>query len=342
MVARQAGGGVTSHLLDDRAALLAHVSISAVLEQLVGPPRHQAWRCPSPNHAQTGRTPPVSIDEGKGVWCCHGCGRGGTAIDALMVAHSITTAEAFTRLREATGLDRKPDHPPRATTRRPEPAPPADAAEILATWTAARGWSPDVVAAFGLTVVCDGYGKPRVRFPFRQAAATIWHQDRAVGPADRKYLAPTGSAQQPYAMDLAGALESAQDTGVCWIVEGLPDVVALGHVADPDKWPAVIGLPGVHFSGLPRLARAFAGLTVPLVADADPDGERMRENAAQLLGQSGAHVVQVRLPPGVNDLDDLRRHVGCDDDAFTAALAEAYEAGLVEYHRDRPPPPDRR
>jgi hypothetical protein len=325
---------VSVHLPEDRDELLGRISIGSLLEQLVGPPRHLAYGCPSPNHAQTGRTPPVSIDETRGLWNCHGCGAGGTAIDALMVADSITTAEAFSRLREATGLDRchagsaRPTRPARA-----EMAPPGDAEQILAAWTAARGWSADVVAALGLTVVRDGWGKLRVRFPFRKAGAIVWHQDRAVGDAEPKYLAPAGKSQQLYAMDLAGALETAQDTGVCWVVEGLPDVVALGHLADPDRWPGVIGLPGVHYRGLPQLAQALSGCTVPLVADADPDGEGMRLRAAEFLSAAGAFPVQVRLPRGVNDLDDLRRHVAADDAAFLAALTAAYEAGLDEYHR---------
>jgi len=321
------------HLINDREELLGRVSVTAVLEDLVGPSRRGSSRCPSPNHAQTGKTPPVSIDEMKGLWHCFGCGVGGTAIDLLVVAHGVSVAEAFTLLRKLTGLDRSPSSATTAVKVRSEPAPSVEAAEILAKWTGARGWSPEVVTSFGLSVVKDNYGKPRVRFPFRRSGATIWHQDRAVGPANRKYLATPGSSQQLYAMDLAGAFESAAIIGVCWLVEGLPDVVALGHLADPDKWPAVIGLPGAQYSGLPRLARSLAGLTVPLVADADPEGERMRANATQLLSQAGAYVVQVRLPEGVNDLDDLRRQVGCDDAAFENALADAYTAGLAQYYR---------
>lgn len=325
---------IRRHIIDDRDDVLGGVSIAATLEQLVGPARHGAYGCPSPNHAQTGRTPPVSVDEAKGLWCCHGCGAGGTAIDALIVAHGLNTAEAFGRLREATGLECRPEavtQPRRAPAA--EPAPPPDAADILVAWTAARGWTSAVVADFGLTVVCDRSRKPRVRFPFRKAGGAIWHQDRAVGDAEPKYLAPPGKPQQPYALDLAGALETAQDTGVCWVVEGVPDVVALGHLADPAKSPAVIGLPGVNYRGLPQLAQALTGCTVPIVADADPEGNGMRQRAAQLLTAAGAYPVQVRLPAGVNDLDDLRRHVGCDDAAFLGALAAAYQAGLDDYHR---------
>lgn len=320
-------------LVDDREELLSRVSVTAVLEDLVGPSCRGSFGCPSPNHAQTGKTPPVSVDEMKGLWHCFGCGLGGTAVDLLMVAHGVNVAEAFARLRKLTGLKPRSSMAPAGVKVQSEPVPPIDAAEILARWTGARGWSPEVVASFGLSVVNDTYGKPRVRFPFRRAGATIWHQDRAVGPADRKYLATKGSSQQLYAMDLAGAFECAATIGVCWMVEGLPDVVALGHLAEPGKWPAVIGLPGVQYSRLPGLARSLAGLTVPLVADADPDGETMRTTVGQLLSQAGAYVVQVRLPEGVNDLDDLRRQVGCDDAAFETSLADAYTAGLARYHR---------
>ncbi len=43
-------------------------------------------RWPSPEHAQTGKTPPVSVDNEKGLWRCHGCGLGGMAIDLLALA----------------------------------------------------------------------------------------------------------------------------------------------------------------------------------------------------------------------------------------------------------------
>lgn len=315
-------------LVDDRDALLDRVSLEAVLEQVVGPGRHRMWPCPSPTHAQTGRTPPVSVTDDR-LWRCHGCGIGGTAVDVLVVAFGVSVGEAFERLRNAAGLERRPE-PPRPARKRPaiDRPPPPDAAARLADWTGARGWTPNIVDAFGLAVVRDAYGqpRPRVRFPFRIDGARIWHQDRAMGNGQPKYLSPAGGTQQVYALDLAHTLDAAHHTGRCWLVEGLPDVVALGHLANVGHRPAAFGLPGVGYARLPELAAALGGLSVAVVADADPDGEGMRERAGALLDRAGADVIQVRLPGGVNDLDDLRRLVGCDDARFAAALGEAIVA----------------
>ena len=327
---------------DDRDELLARIPVAEVLEELGGPPKGRAWPCPNPTHAQTGKTPPVSIDPTGRLFNCHGCGAAGSAIDALVLGHDVTVAEAFALLRDRTGLDRQPaptwvPPTPRAeatnSTRRAgtsaassswtERPPPADAADLLTRFVHARGWRADVAEMFGLHVVTDRWGKPRVRFPYHQDGQMVWHQDRQLGGGGPKYLNPDGQPQQPYAADLAGAIETAQDVGECWLVEGPPDVVALGHLADPGKAPAVIGLPGVSFAGLPRLARALTGLTVAVVADADEAGEKMRTTVADHLTAAGARPVQVRLPDGINDLDDLRRHHGGDDQAFHHAVLTA-------------------
>jgi len=315
---------------DDRDELLARIPVAEVLEEIGGPPKGRAWPCPNPTHAQTGRTPPVSIDPTGRLFNCHGCGAAGTAIDALVLGHDVTVAEAFALLRDRTGLDRRPAPAPRPQHgaavlghNMARNSPPADAADLLARFVEGRGWRPDVAEMFRLTVVTDRWGKPRVRFPYHQDGQLIWHQDRQLGGAGPKYLNPDGQPQQPYALDLAGAIETAQDVGEAWLVEGPPDVVALGHLADPGKAPAVIGLPGTTFAGLARLARALTGLTVAVVADADDAGEKMRTTVAEHLTAAGAQPVQVRLPAGINDLDDLRRHHGSDDRAFQHAVVTA-------------------
>src|SRR5262245_9003660 len=78
-------------MLRDRDAILARVDLEALADQLIGPrPRGTAlWRCPSRNHEQTGRTPPLSIFQDRRVgqrWRCHGCGAAGTAIDLVIAA----------------------------------------------------------------------------------------------------------------------------------------------------------------------------------------------------------------------------------------------------------------
>ncbi len=55
----------TSSRLNDRAELLGAVDLAGLFAELVGPPRGKAWPCPSPTHAQTGKSPPVSIFDGR-------------------------------------------------------------------------------------------------------------------------------------------------------------------------------------------------------------------------------------------------------------------------------------
>lgn len=318
-----------------RDEILGRTSIAAVLSQVAGPPRHRAWPCPSPQHAQTGASPPVSIDESRGLWCCHGCGAGGTAIDVLVVAKDMTVAEAFSTLRDQAGLYRvepvrRPA--PRPAPRRPqiiEPAPPANAAQLLAKFCAGRGWRLGVAEQCGLSVVTDQWGRPRVRFAFRRDGRVEWHQDRALGSTGPKFVAPTGQAQAVWAVDLTGAVTTAHEQGLAVVVEGPTDGVALAHCADEGAVPAVFGVPGCGTSTMlvGRLDAALAGLTVAVITDADAPGEAFRSTLRAGLSQAGA-VVDVRVPPEAGDVDGWRRMLGCDDAALAAAIAEQVaEAG---------------
>lgn len=89
----------------DRDAILAATDLAALADELLGPHvgngAHPKWCCPSPQHAQTGRTPPVSVftsrwDEER--WHCHGCGDGGTAIDLVMRTRNVSARDALAEL----------------------------------------------------------------------------------------------------------------------------------------------------------------------------------------------------------------------------------------------------
>ena len=77
--------------MHDRDAILAAVDLAALADELLGSRRGTArsptWPCPNAQHAQTGRTPPVTVfrsQQGHERWHCHGCGAGGTAIDLVL------------------------------------------------------------------------------------------------------------------------------------------------------------------------------------------------------------------------------------------------------------------
>lgn len=111
----------------DRDELLRRVDLEALFVEFTGPGkgagRSAMYRCPSPEHAQTGKTPPVSVDNEKGLWRCHGCGLGGTAIDLLALARGLAVGEAMEDLARRVQLE--PDAPerdaPRQRAHRPGP-----------------------------------------------------------------------------------------------------------------------------------------------------------------------------------------------------------------------------
>ncbi len=105
----------------DRDALLAAVDLRALADDLLGPhagsDRSPTWPCPNPGHAQTGRTPPVTIFDshrGEPRWRCHGCGEGGTAIDLVIACRGGDVREALQVLADrAGGVLETPDWQPR-------------------------------------------------------------------------------------------------------------------------------------------------------------------------------------------------------------------------------------
>jgi len=99
----------------DRDTLLASVDLRDLADDLLGPGgtngRARMWSCPNPNHAQTGRTPPVSIFNGRRGeqrWRCHGCGDGGTAIDLVLACRGGSLRDAMSFLAERGGHGERP------------------------------------------------------------------------------------------------------------------------------------------------------------------------------------------------------------------------------------------
>jgi DNA primase len=99
----------------DRDAIVAAVDLAALADELLGPrsgtARTPTWRCPSPAHRQTGRTPPVTVfttRRGEQRWTCHGCGNAGTAIDLVMQVRGIDVADALADLAHSTGIAAAP------------------------------------------------------------------------------------------------------------------------------------------------------------------------------------------------------------------------------------------
>ena len=107
----------------DRDDVLARIDLRDLADRLLGPrhPRTRTWRCPNHGHAQTGRTPPVSIFTDRRAhqrWHCHGCGHGGTAIDLVLSAGPARDfTEALTWLAHRANVTPTHEWRPRRVTR---------------------------------------------------------------------------------------------------------------------------------------------------------------------------------------------------------------------------------
>ena len=314
-----------SALADDRDDLLERVDLADLFTELLGPRSNGGWPCPNPQHAQTGKTPPVSVKaDGPGLWKCHGCDAGGTAIDLVMLATSVDVAGAFAELHRRAGTAPK-RRPEPARPRRPDRPVDVEVAErVLCSFLAGRRWAREVAGRFALTAVLDAHGKWRVRFPFRHDGEVVWHQDRIVQGYGPKFLAPSGSRSVLFARDLAASMKAATELGGAVLVEGPPDVIALDCALTA---PAVFGVAGVQMPQ-ERWVPAMAGLDVALIADNDEAGEKFRASAGAALEGAGCDVLQVRVPAAHADLDDWRRAHDTDE-AFGVSVLAAFDAAGV-------------
>ena len=328
----------------DRDDILAAADLTALFAELVGP-ASRSGMFPCPVHdGQTGASPPVSLipkDLPTG-WRCHSCGARGTAVDLLVAARGLSVAEAFAALRERTGIRRHPAQPgqnrPKASPP-PRPVPPAartpeadnarpvdqpEAARILATYCAARGWRPELIDEAGLTVVRCG-SRTAVRHPFAAAGRMLGWQDRTIAGGGPKWCAPSGWIPTLHGTDQLGYQHPPPFRGplMALITEGPADALTVRS-----WWPyaRVIGCPGVNGWN----ARATAGLVaanvglVFVAADNDDAGRRWLTSMTDALTPHMVDVVGVPIPDEYNDLGDWHTAVGADFPAvFPRALKRA-------------------
>lgn len=144
----------------DRDEVLTRTDLAQLADRLLAPqhPHTKSWPCPNPNHAQTGRTPPVSIFTGNhGVqrWHCHGCGTGGTAIDLVIETRQARNfREALEWLAHRAHVTPTSVHPPRPSRPVASSPPPAgpDAATRRALTSYANGCVNHLHSPEGLDV----------------------------------------------------------------------------------------------------------------------------------------------------------------------------------------------
>jgi hypothetical protein len=325
----------------DRDALLAAVDLRALAGDLLGQPsgsgRSPMWPCPSAQHAQTGRTPPVSIftsRRGEQRWRCHGCGGGGTAIDLVLAVQGGTPRDAMTLLAERAGHREQPDD--WRPTRRPvspRALPPAgcrdpEGLDRYVNGCAERLWTPEargfrrwltntrglprdvlvenrIGADPGPRTQPRPDGMPRaagIVLPAIENGHAVYAQVRVPHPQpDRpRYLNPSSALATNPRLARARPAETRHPEIV--VTEGAIDALSAAAAG----YRAVAVLSATY--GDEAVATALAKLPHPLVIafDADEAGRAGASRLATLLRARQRPPVVVDLVNG--DLNDAMRH----------------------------------
>jgi 5S rRNA maturation endonuclease (ribonuclease M5) len=321
----------------DRDALIAAVDLPALADELLGghrgTARSPAWPCPNPQHAQTGRTPPVAIftsRRGEQRWRCHGCGTGGTAIDLVMACCETSPRDAIDRLARRAGLSEQ--DPPWSPRRRPlqqaEAVPrgcsdPAamdryveqcaaalfePAGRRIRRWlNNARGLPDDILAAnrigadLGPRHQQRPDGMPRafgVVLPVIVDGHAVYAQIRVTHPRPDgpRYLNPTGAlAANPRLAHFRPTEERQREVIV---TEGAIDALSVTSAG----YRSVAILSAAYPDQ--AIAHQLSRLSRPLVIafDADPAGRAAAERLTGLLDAHQRHPVNLTLPAA--DLND--------------------------------------
>ena len=323
----------------DRDRILEAVDLAELADELLGPRRGTArsgtWPCPEPTHAQTGRTPPLSVfrtRSGQQRWRCHGCGAGGTAVDLVMATQGGDVRAALEALAARTGaVDQAPAPPfrprPRPTPPDPEPSPVALAALSryvarcarrlwLAEGTSVRRWLteerglPAPVLRANLVGADPGPGRPRpVGVPRAGGAVLPVLADGRVVFAQLRRIRVRGD-QHPYlnvAADLAPNPRlapyrpAAPATGRATLVtEGAIDALSAAAAG----FPAVAVL-GAGVVADERIAERLARMPGPLVVafDADPAGQAAAAHLCDQLRGRGCAPARLHVPAAAGDLN---------------------------------------
>lgn len=345
-------------MVHDRDRLLDSIDLPGLADELLGhhtgSDRSPTWPCPNPNHAQTGRTPPVTIfmsRHGHQRWHCHGCGDGGTAIDLVMAARGCTVRDALDDLAARAGIrpDAEPSTP-RVRRRRPARSEPAEVADpeglaayvddcarrlwqpegrpVLRWLTRTRGLPPDVLEhnRVGADPGADRQRRPRgmpaagwsAVLPVHDNGRPVFAQLRVLGSGRLRYLnATTDLAPNPR----IALYEPVEQRGSCVLVtEGVLD--ALSATAAGLRGVALFGAavpdparPSPTTTDLTERLTKLPGRLVPAL-DADDAGQLATDRLTELLQPTQCHVTRLAMPDGAKDLNDWLRN----DPDFAAHL----------------------
>lgn len=258
------------------------------------------------------RTPSLSVNEIKGLWCCHGCGAGGSAIDLVMRLDRVELAEAVERLAVRAGAAARPITPPPAATdhniefsrriwREARPA----AGTLVEAYLRSRGLTgpvpPTIQYHSGLL-----HSPTRLKLPAMIGAVTIW-PGREIAGIHRTYLtaegrkAPVTAPKMTLGSCKGGAIRLGPAGPDLVIGEGLETTFSVAQAVGRPGWAAMSA------SNLSALVLPQETTRVLIAADHDSSGtgEREARRAADRFTAEGRQV-RVIMPaePG-RDFNDL-------------------------------------
>ena len=315
-------------------AAVRGTDLVALMTELAGQPTGRLgthrWRCVAPDHDDEHPSTTVFEDShGKQRWKCWSCGHGGTAIDALIEARSLSVADAISTLEERTGATNDNPAPTPAATSRPAVSPTivlSDAAHDYITECAHRLWTVNGAAALswlharGLTtdVLRDnlvgfdpgpgvverapglpGHMSNHPRLPggtgvtfvaFDVAGEPIHVQCRLLDPGAYKYLNPR---REHGTIPAVSFPRTAVTTGPIVVTEGTPD--GLIAVTAGFRAATVTAATTVRRSTADQIIAHAGTSRIVLAFDNDDAGIAATHQLKELLG-TRASVLQ--LPTG--------------------------------------------
>lgn len=352
----------------DRDRLIDAVDLPALADELLGPhrgsQRSPTWPCPNPQHAQTGRTPPVSIfrsRRGEQRWRCHGCGDGGTAIDLVMAVSGCSVASALQELAARTGLASEP--PAIRPSRRRQwrtAAPPAPSAARAAAllgpyveecesrlwrqegapvrrWLMCERALPEEVLRTNRIGADSGPHRqsrpdgipragPAAVLPAVDSGEAVYVQLRMIRPRPDRPRFLNASSQLAPNPRLAVYRPADVAAREVVVTEGVID--ALSATAAGFRAAAVLGAATTD----PAVARRLARIDGPIVLALDNDdaGHMGSNRLAAMLAELRRPAMTLTLPDGINDLNDWH---GADRDAWPSGLRHAVHAASSQVGR---------
>lgn len=319
----------------DRERIIAEVDLASLADELLGPRkgtgRSGSWTCPSPTHAQTGRTPPLSIfrsHRGEQRWTCHGCGARGTAIDLVMATRGGDVRDALGFLAGRAGVreDVRPSLPARSRKVSEHQARDLDGLESYVQECATRLWRPDGRVVRRWLTVDRGLpeevlrvnlvgadpgprrqwrppGVPRVAgavLPALEAGRVVYAQIRRLRPpaGQARYLNVSASLAPNPRIAVCRPPGPARGCAVA-VTEGIID--ALSAAAAGYAAVAVLGA-GLADEVLAERLRQLPGRLV-VAFDGDLAGAAGAKRLCALMAERGRDADRLHVPAALGDLN---------------------------------------